>query len=466
MPPFNGSGVFSPTSADNPVVPNTLIESTKFNNTITDIASGLSTAITKDGQTTVTANIPLNNNKITGLAAGTARTDAASLATIQDGTGIYVATVGGTADVITLTPSPAITAYAAGQAFYWIASGANTTNVTVAISGLAAKAITKNGSTALVAGDIPSGALIGARYDGTRFQLMTMGNATYAAPFIDSTALVKGSADATKLVRVEADGLTTATTRVWTAPDKDLKVAGIVDLRSYLSGCAMSTAGSSATMSIAAGTAVDSTNVSGMQLAAIAKTTSAWAVGTAQGGLDTGSIANSTWYHFYVIQRTDTGVVDVVFSTNATSPTMPTNYTLFRRIGSGLTNGSAQWVNFTQNGDDFNWLSPVLDVNALATSATAALATLSVPLGVKVKAYFNAIISGTIGNNTSYFSDPAVTDQAASTTAAPLSSMSGNASQNTCYTNTSSQIRHRENNTTGNLYIATLGWTDSRGRNA
>lgn len=120
-----------------------------------------------------TADVAAGGFKITGLGAGTARTDAASLATIQDGTGIYVATVGGTADAITLTPSPAITAYAAGQAFYWIASGANTTAVTLAVSGLASpKAVTKNGSTALVAGDIASGALVGARYDGTQFQLI------------------------------------------------------------------------------------------------------------------------------------------------------------------------------------------------------------------------------------------------------------------------------------------------------
>jgi len=42
------------------------------------------------------------------------------------------------------------------------------------------------------------------------------------APFVDSTAIIKGSADATKLIRIEADGLTTATTRVITMPDSDL----------------------------------------------------------------------------------------------------------------------------------------------------------------------------------------------------------------------------------------------------
>ena len=227
---FNGSGVYVLPAADTPAVPNTLIESTKYNNVNTDLATALSTCITKDGQTTDTNNIPLNGNKLTGVGAATARTDAATLANVQDGTGVYVATVGGTADVITLAPSPAITAYAAGQTFRFIASGANTTNVTVAVSGLAAKAITKNGSTALVASDIPSGSMVDITYDGTRFILGTLGAATYTAPFADSTALVKGSSDDTKLVRIEADGLTTGTTRVLSIQDKNITVAGLDDI--------------------------------------------------------------------------------------------------------------------------------------------------------------------------------------------------------------------------------------------
>jgi hypothetical protein len=171
---YNGSGVFVVNSSGQPVVASTLITAATFNAFTADAATGLSTAILKDGTQTVTADIPFNNKKLTGVAPGTLRTDAASLATIQDGTGVYVGTVGGTADVITLTASPAITAYAAGQTFRFIASGANTTNVTVAINGLAAKAITKNGTTALVAGDIPAAMIVEMTYDGTRFILGTV----------------------------------------------------------------------------------------------------------------------------------------------------------------------------------------------------------------------------------------------------------------------------------------------------
>jgi hypothetical protein len=39
-------------------------------------ATGLSTCITKDGQTTVTADIPFNNKRLTGVADATADTDA------------------------------------------------------------------------------------------------------------------------------------------------------------------------------------------------------------------------------------------------------------------------------------------------------------------------------------------------------------------------------------------------------
>jgi len=173
--PRNGSGSYSLPSG-NPVVTGTAISSTVQNNTMSDIATALTASIAKDGQTTPTANLPMGGFKHTGAANGSAATDYATISNLQNGTGIHVSTVGGTSDVITLTPSPAIASYAAGQYFSFVSSGANTTNVTVNVSGLGAKAITKNGATALVAGDVPSGALVAIIYDGTQFQLQTSAN--------------------------------------------------------------------------------------------------------------------------------------------------------------------------------------------------------------------------------------------------------------------------------------------------
>lgn len=74
---YNGAGLFVVNSAGQPVVSGTSISSATFNAFTADIASGLSNAICKDGQTVVTANIPLGGFRITGLGLGTALTDAA-----------------------------------------------------------------------------------------------------------------------------------------------------------------------------------------------------------------------------------------------------------------------------------------------------------------------------------------------------------------------------------------------------
>lgn len=55
---YNGSGTFNINSTGQPVVTGTVISSTAFNALTSDLATGLTTAITKDGQTTTTARIP------------------------------------------------------------------------------------------------------------------------------------------------------------------------------------------------------------------------------------------------------------------------------------------------------------------------------------------------------------------------------------------------------------------------
>ena len=45
-----------------------------------------------------------------------------------------------------------------------------------------------------------------------------------ALPVVDTTSVVEGSADGTKEVRIEADGITTGTVRVWTAPDSNTTI--------------------------------------------------------------------------------------------------------------------------------------------------------------------------------------------------------------------------------------------------
>ncbi len=185
--PFNGAGVYTPPATDFPAVANTLIESTKFNNVINDLATALSTCITKDGQTIVTANIPFGGFRLTGVGAGTARTDAANVGQLQDNTATWAGTAGGTADALTLTPSPAITSYATGMAFsFKSGAAANTGAATVAISGLGVKAIQKSGA-ALGAADIEANQWYAITYDGAAFQLEQLSVAV-----LKSTGTAKG----------------------------------------------------------------------------------------------------------------------------------------------------------------------------------------------------------------------------------------------------------------------------------
>jgi hypothetical protein len=211
---YNGSGTFNINTAGQPVVTGTVITSTAFNLLTTDLASGLSNAITKDGQTTPTANIPMGTFKITGLGAGTNATDAAQYGQLQAGATI-IATVTGT-DTLTGSLTPAITAYATGNLFSFVAATTNTGAVTINLNSLGAKSITKQGTTALVAGDITSGRVQLIEYDGTRFQLLNPSSSTgtgvavfATSPTLSSptfTTPVLGTPSSGNLTSCTADG--------------------------------------------------------------------------------------------------------------------------------------------------------------------------------------------------------------------------------------------------------------------
>ncbi len=141
----------------------------------------------------------------------------------------YLTGVSGT-NTITATGPASLGAYAVGQKFHFLPantnSGATTINITQSgAAALGAKNVFSSGS-ACTGGELVAGIPVILIYDGTQFNVI--GGGTSVAPFVDSAALVKGSADATKKVRIEVDGLTTATTRVITMPDRDTGIGEIV----------------------------------------------------------------------------------------------------------------------------------------------------------------------------------------------------------------------------------------------
>ena len=170
---FNGSGTFARPVAD--YVFDTVVSETDMNTEMAGIATGLSTAILKDGTQTLTANIPFSGRKITGYgttSAANARSDVPSVGQVQDSAFIWCSTATGTKNALTLTPTPAITAYATGQEFVFKAGATQSDDaVTIAISGLATKAGQFNDAACSATIYIEANKYYKAIYDGAALQL-------------------------------------------------------------------------------------------------------------------------------------------------------------------------------------------------------------------------------------------------------------------------------------------------------
>lgn len=76
----NGSGTYVPPSGSwNPAVNGANATSTDWNALLSDLSAAMTQSVSSDGQTPMTGPLPLGNNKITGMADGTANTDGASM---------------------------------------------------------------------------------------------------------------------------------------------------------------------------------------------------------------------------------------------------------------------------------------------------------------------------------------------------------------------------------------------------
>lgn len=166
----NGAGTYV-LPAGNPVVTGTTISSTWANNTLNDLGTAITQSIAYDGQTTPVANLPMGNYAHINVADAVARTMYASAGQVQDSAFTYLTSPSGT-NTVTATAALGMSAYVTGQRFFLIASGTNTGATTLNINSIGAKNITKNGTTALSAGDIQSSAVVQMVYDGIQFQLL------------------------------------------------------------------------------------------------------------------------------------------------------------------------------------------------------------------------------------------------------------------------------------------------------
>jgi len=198
-----------------------------------------------------------------------------------------------------------------------------------------------------------------------------------------------------------------------------------------------------------------------------------WAVGTNQGMRASGAALANTTYHIFLIQRPDTGVVDIAADTSATGANLAANtsaaYTKKRRIGSIIRSGDII-VQFRQDGDMFTLMSPVRDLSQTIPGTSAVLRTLTVPAGIKVQVLGSALVGGHLTQYARLLvSDPDTNDTdpaGAMQTAMQPAVGSGYFGAGTflCYTDTSSQVRTRADysDVSTSITLTTFGWRDDR----
>lgn len=309
-------------------------------------------------------------------------------------TGQYVGTATGTGDAIVLTPAVPLVSYATaiGETLLFKASANNTVSPpTIAISGLAALNTTM-GSVAL-----PIGGIIA-------------GNVYYA--FVESATSIRVAPfDAAS---VNGDTFNNPITIPPATAAAHAMRAG--QYGSQINGWIYQNSGSD--IAIDAGSGLDATRAYFLTGAALTKTSGAWAAGTAAGGLDTGTIGNNDYY-IWAIARSDTGVVDYLFSLSSTAPTMPANYAYKRLIGwfkrVGGVNVAFHTYETEGGGIEFSWDAPTLDVNLSNTLTTSRRTdAVKVPLNFSVIAILSIGISDTTSASRNWVTCPDHTDAAPS----------------------------------------------------
>jgi hypothetical protein len=233
------------------------------------------------------------------------------------GNACNISAAGGTADAITGSYTPGISALTNGMTLYVRAGSANATTTptfTPASGTISAKTIVKGAGSALAAGDIAGGGhWIELQYDATLDKWVLLNPATGISPA--SGASVQG---AFKNLQASATGL-------------------------------------SANVSVTADEiAVENAANAYQTLRTVNLTIAGTSSGVAN-GLDTGALAASTWYSVWIIWNGTTTAG--LLSLSATTPTMPSGYTHKARVGWIRTDGTANKypLSFIQYGRDVQY---------------------------------------------------------------------------------------------------------------
>jgi len=199
-----------------------------------------------------------------------------------------------------------------------------------------------------------------------------------------------------------------------------------------------------------------------------------WVEGTNLGGFPSGlTLAIDTWYHYFVIAKTD-GTVDAGWDTSLTATNLladATDFSLFRRIASMLTDGSSNILGYAQDRDDFLFNAGVLDVSTSNPGTAAVISTLSTPTGIQTKANINVRFLDDSPTSQTFMLMTSIsqTDATPSASAFTFITLGGGETAGgyvRIQTDESAQIRFRLSQSTADhsVSIYTQGWADNRGK--
>ncbi len=347
MAGWNGSGVFSKTySWVQDQLNGIKIRADRHDVNDTDFTNGINNCLTKDGQNSATANLPMGGFKHTAIAKATALNQYASAEQIIDNELTYY-TASGT-DTYVITPSPAITVYAAGQSWKVKFTNANTGAATININSLGAKDLKKSASTALASGDIVAGTIKEIIYDGTNFQvkdvvvadtgITQLTGAVTAGPGSGSQVASLGSFTSAALLAALTDETGTGVAVFGTSPTITTPVLNqpnIVGTTTNDSAAAGSV-GQIIESNVASGSAVSLVNSTGKTITSISLTAGDWDVWGNVGVIQAASTTLS--FMEAAIGPTDNTVpaapnggafmtLSLTFATGATSQVFPVGMT-------------------------------------------------------------------------------------------------------------------------------------------
>lgn len=129
------------------------------------------------------------------------------------------------------------------------------------------------------------------------------------------------------------------------------------------------------------------------------------------GGLDTGTEANSTWYHIWLIGQSD-GTLSAVFSTSTTTPTLPSGYTFYGYVGALYNNSIGNFREINQLGNVVTEeINTVVSAGSQTSYVNISLATAVPPTATAIFGYID------VSHLSSAFSIASLKNDVADTTA-------------------------------------------------